>query len=418
MLKLFDMKKVLIADNHPLFREFLKQKLSEDQVEVILTQENRDTYTKMITAFPNLIILDMNDDNAVEMAFLEKKGDDSNAVNIPVIITGPSQERANIAALAKYGVIKYFEKPIQFDIFFDAIGNVLHNPLSMDTSPCVLDLHRNGNIIFIELALGLNRDKIALLQYKLTEMINQEGIDYPKVIIMLSNLELSFVDGYNLEFLIDNVIACPKVHNKNVKILSLSPFVRELLAGHQNYAEIETSTNLSRILNSLVDTTITSSVSDLITDKILSSYDDNSGLVDTRFSTDSNGKVAGKDGTVLNLAIIDSNQQSLGMTQLIFNEIGATTKGFTNSQDFIKDYAPDKYNLIILDVILADQTGLSLLQYLQKQHNNTPVLVYSPSLQKDIVVKVLSLGARSYLVKPQKQTVLIQKALNLLNGLE
>lgn len=413
------MKRVLIADNHPLFREFLKQKLSEDQIEVILTQENRDTYTKMITSYPSLIILDMDEDNAEEMAFLEKKGDDSNAVNIPVIITGPTQERANIAALAKYGVIKYFEKPIQFDIFFDAIGNVLHNSLSMDTTPCVLDLHRNGNIIFIELALGLNRDKIALLQYKLTEMIHQEGIEYPKIIIMLTNLELSFVDGYNLEFLIDNVIACPKVHNKNVKILSLSPFVKELLAGHQQYAEIEMSTNLSRILNSLVDTSITSSVSDLITDKILSpSYGDLSGLVETRFSSDSNGGSTGKDGTVLHIAIIDSNPQSLGMTQLIFNEIGATTTGFSNGQEFIKDYTPEKYNLIILDVLLQDQTGLSVLQYLQRQHNTAPVLVYSQSLQKDIVVKVLSLGARSYLVKPQKQTVLIQKALNLLNGIE
>lgn len=411
------MKKVLIADNHPLFREFLRQKLSEDQIEVILTQENRDTYTKMITAFPSLIILDMDDDNAEEMAFLEKKGDDSNAVNIPVIITGPTQEKANIAALAKYGVIKYFEKPIQFDIFFDAIGNVLHNSLSMDTTPCVLDLHRNGNIIFVELALGLNRDKISLLQYKLTEMIEQEGIDYPKIIIMLTNLELSFVDGYNLEFLIDNVIACPKVHNKNVKILSLSPFVKDLLAGHQQYTEIEMSTNLSRILNSLVDTSITSSVSDLITDKILSpSYGDLSGLVETRFSSDTNGK--GKDGTVLHIAIIDSNQQSLGMTQLIFNEIGATTTGFKTGQEFINSYTPEKYNLIILDVLLTDNTGLSVLQFLQRQHNTAPVLVYSQSLQKDIVVKVLSLGARSYLLKPQKQTVLIQKALNLLNGIE
>ena len=57
-----------------------------------------------------------------------------------------------IAALAKYGVIKYFAKPIQFDIFFEAIGKILNNQLSLDTTPCVLDLHRNGNIIFIEIA--------------------------------------------------------------------------------------------------------------------------------------------------------------------------------------------------------------------------------------------------------------------------
>ena len=104
------MKKVLIADSHPLFRDFLKQKLSEDQIEVLTTQENRDVYAKMITALPNLIILDMDDDNSYEMEFLEKKMKDSNTINIPVIVTGPKRDRSAIAAMAKYGVIKYFEK--------------------------------------------------------------------------------------------------------------------------------------------------------------------------------------------------------------------------------------------------------------------------------------------------------------------
>ena len=115
------MKKVLIADSHPLFRDFLKQKLSEDQIEVITTQENRDIYTKVITSLPNLIILDMEDDNSVEMEFLEKKMHDTNYADIPVIITGPKQDRANIAAYAKYGVIKYFEKPVQFDMFLSLL---------------------------------------------------------------------------------------------------------------------------------------------------------------------------------------------------------------------------------------------------------------------------------------------------------
>ena len=109
------MKKVLIADSHPLFRDFLKQKLSEDQIEVITTQENRDIYTKVLGTLPNLIILDMEEDNAMEMEFLEKKIQDSNCADIPVIITGPKQDRSNIAAYAKYGVIKYFEKPVNWN---------------------------------------------------------------------------------------------------------------------------------------------------------------------------------------------------------------------------------------------------------------------------------------------------------------
>ena len=411
------MKKVLIADKHTLFREFLTTKLEEDQIEVILTQENRDTYTKMITVLPNLIILDMEDDSQEEMEFLERKIENFNTINIPVVVTGPSQDKSNLAALAKYGVVKYFAKPIQFDIFFDSIGKILHTPLSIDTTPCVLDLHRNGNLIFIELAHGLNREKMVLLQYKLSEMIEREEIDNPKIVIMLTNLELSFIDGYNIEFLIDNVLACPKVHNKNVKILSLSPFVKELLSGHPQYADIEMANQLPRLLTSLVDTTITSSVSDLITDKILTQsneFGDDSGTVDTRFSYEAGGSL--DDGTVLNVAIIDADAKFAEQTKQIYESISANVTVYNSGKVFCDSYIQDKFNLVILDVLMPDNSGIQVLQFLHQRSNTPDVIVYSANIQRDSIVKVLSLGAKHYLVKPQKPNVLIQKSLATIKG--
>ena len=363
----------------------------------------------------------MSEDRVEEMAFLEKKINDPNTANIPVIITGPTAEKSSIASLAKYGVIKYFAKPIQFDVFFEAIGHVLHNPLSMDTTPSVLDLHRNNSIIFIELAVGLNREKIALLQYKLTEMIETEEIESPKILIMLTNLELTFVDGFNLEYLLDNILACPKVHNKYVKILSLSPFLKEFLEGHEAYNGIEMSNNLPKVLNSLIDTTITSSVSDLITDRILtSSYiDEDSSSVETRFFSDTNSDpeaLKANDGTVLNIAIIDSDLQSLAMSKQAFENFGANCSVFQNGKAFMDSYAPEKYNLIILDVILVDNMGLNILNSLKNRYDAPPVIVYTQSLQRDWVVKILSSGAKSYLVKPLKPQVLVQKSLALLKG--
>ena len=415
------MKKVLIIDSHQLFRDFLKQKLAVDQIEVTLTQENRDSYPKMLTLLPNLVILDMGEDRVEEMAFLEKKLGDPNTASIPTIITGPSAEKSSIAALAKYGVIKYFAKPIQFDVFFEAIGKVLHNPLSMDTTPSVLDLHRNNSIIFIELAVGLNREKLALLQYKLTEMIETEEIESPKILIMLTNLDLTFVDGYNLEFLLDNVLACPKVHTKHVKILSLSPFLKDFLEGHEAYNGIEMSNNLPKVLNSLIDTTITSSVSDLITDRILtSSYlDEDSSSVETRFFSDTNSDpeaLKQADGTVLNIAIIDADLKSLAMSKTAFEGYGANVSAYNSGQSFIADYKAEKFNLVVLDVVLPDNTGLNVLNQLRREYNSPPVIVYSPPLQREWVVKILQSGAKTYIVKPQKPNVLVQKSLSLLKG--
>lgn len=416
------MKKVLIIDSHPLFRDFLKQKLSLDQIEVTVSQQNRDGYTKMISTLPNLVILDMNETNENEMDFLEKKASDINTLNIPVIITGPNKTRTDIASLAKYGVIKYFAKPIQFDIFFDAISKVLKIPLSMDYTPSVLDLHHNGNIIFIEFAQGLNREKLALLQYKLSEMIEHEQIESPKIIIMFTNLDLSFVDGFNIEFLIDNVMACPKVHTKYIKILSTNSFISELIEGHPNYAGIEVSDNLTKVVNSLIDTTYASNVSDLITDRVLTSSaisDEETSSVENRFYSDlssSNPIGTEKDGTVLNVAIIDSDTQNLMLTRTVFETVGSNCTQYTTGEDFLKDYSKGKFNLIIIDVMLSDSKGFDILQQLHDDNDPTPIIVYSQTLQKDVVVKVLSLGAKSYLVKPQKPNLLLHKCLSYLQG--
>ena len=414
------MKKVLISDNYPLFRDFLKQKLSEEQIEIITTQENRDLYTKLITNLPNLLILDLSDDDSLDMEFLQKKLSDSNTANIPIIITGPQKDRSAIASLAKYGVIKYFEKPVQFDLLFKSIGNTIHTPIPIDTTPCVLDLHRNNKVIFIELALGLNREKLSLMRFKLSEMIESEKIENPKIVIMLTNLELSFVDGYNLEFLIDNVLSCPRVHNKNVKILSISPFVKELLDGHPDYSEIEMSNNLSRVLNDLVDTSLSTNIPDIITSQILTKTDiekmDKDSMA-TRFSSDSIDKSIKKNtGTVLNVAIIDSDESTLEISKNSFEQVGAICQCFTKGKQFIENYAEGKFDLIVLDVLLEDKTGLSLLQVLQKRPHSPPVIVYSQSLQKEIVVKVLSIGAKSYIVKPQKPNILVKKALAVLKN--
>ena len=415
------MKKVLIIDSHQLFRDFLKQKLADDQLEVILTQENRDSYTKLINILPNLVILDMNEYHEEEMEFLEKKISDANTASIPVIVTGPEMNKASIASLAKYGVIRYFSKPIQFDIFFEAIGKKLQIPLSIDMTPCVLDIHRNNNIVFIELALGMNREKIALLQYKLTEMIEQEQIESPKVIIMLTNLSLSFVDGFNLEFLIDNVLACPKIHNKNVKILSLSPFVHELIEGHKTYENIEVSDNLHKLLNSLMDTSFSTDVFDVLADRILmpsTEFEIDTSSVETRFYSDnsSENSASKNDGTVVHVALIDSYLQSLAYEKTSFEAMGAKCTAFNSGNKFLTDYESDKFDLILLDILVSDGSGFNVLQKMKNRYDAPPVVVYSQSPQKDFMVKVLTAGARNYLIKPLKPGQLVHKCLSVLKA--
>ena len=178
------------------------------------------------------------------------------------------------------------------------------------------------------------------------------------------------------------------------------------------------TSNLSRVLNDLVDTSVTSDISDLITNRFLTpSYEaEDTASIATRFSSDGfeDSAVSKQTGTVLTIAIIDSDEASLELTKNYFEQAGATCFTFTKGQEFLTAYEDGKFDLIILDVLLNDQTGLSLLQRLHSTPHSPPVVVYTQSLQKDIIVKVLSAGAASFLVKPQKPNVLIQKCLSIL----
>ena len=214
------MKKVLIIDAPPLFREFLKEKLHAEKIDVDIAQGNRDAFTKLLSSLPDLVIVNSPDNFDDLLDFLDKKRADPNASKIPTILTGPVLEVEQLRLLPKYNVIKYFNKPVKFDIFFESIGRLLRTNFPLDTTPCILELHLNDNIIFVEIAQGLNRDKLALLKYRISEMIDDNHLNSPKLVLMMTDLSLSFVDGANLEFLLDNIIAdsrLQKVKHKSIE---------------------------------------------------------------------------------------------------------------------------------------------------------------------------------------------------------
>lgn len=435
------MKNVLIIDAPPMFREFLKNKLSEEKVNVIITQEKRDALIKITSVLPDLVIIDINDfdDPDSIMELFQKIKANPNASRIPTIATGPKMDKNIIGTYAKLGIHKYFIKPIKFDIFFESIGRILHTAFSMDSTPCVLDIHRNNDIIFIEIAQGLNREKLSLLKYKLSEIIENNEIEVPKIILMMTNLELSFVDGLNLELLIDNILSNTKVHTKNVKVLSFSTFTQQLIDGHPQYDGIEVATDISQVLNYFVESSNTSRVSDLIADRILSTSDlDSDGSIEMRFSSDATeamsdaqpesteekdtsvpGKTqdtTGSSATDETIAIIDDDQITLKLCYAGFTQAGYKVDLFSSGIDFLANMSKKRYKAIILDILMPGVSGFDTLKRLQGLANKPPIVIYSQAIRKDIVLQALSLGAKSFIAKPQKPEVLVSKVQEILSS--
>ncbi|MCI1209473.1 MAG: response regulator [Treponema sp.] len=413
------MKQVLIIDASPLFREFLKEKLTAERVGVEIVHGRRDAFTKLISLLPDLVILDINEDFDDLIDFLQKKQKDPNAKSIPMIIAGPLIAREKVATLGQFNVVKYFTKPIKFDIFFESIGRILRAGFSIDVTPCMLEIHLNHNIIFIEIAQGLNREKIALLKYKLSEIIDTKRLENPKIILMMTDLSLSFIDCSNLELLFDNIIADERIQKKNVKVLSLDKFTRDIIAGHPQYTGIEVVTNLSHVLNSLIDSDPSATVTDMISDRILASSetDADQGSVEMRFYSDSG--VINKDedhGTMLTVAIVDDDAVIRSMLKAAFATIGAECKLFDSGSEFISANNKFRYDLIILDIYMPGISGFEILKKLHQNPDSPPVIIYSQATQRQAVIQALSMGAKSYLVKPQKPEAIINKAIEVLHA--
>lgn len=414
------MKLVLLIDASPMFREFLKGKLLAEQVNVETAVGNRDAYTKMITTLPDLVIIDVQENMDNLQEFLAKKCDDPNAKKIPIIISGPQVPRTQVATLAKFAVVKYFTKPIKFDVFFESIGKILHTNFAMDTTPSILEMHVNGSIIFMEIAQGLNREKLFLVKYKLNELIENNNIHEPKLVIMMTNLKLTFIDGSNLELLFDNIIATEKIKLKNIKILSFDQFTRELIDGHPQYSGIEIADNLNDVLNSLVDRTRAVNMGELISAKILTSdsKSNQDGSLEMRFQQDALEKLEDIEeiGNVLKIAVIDDDLIIRKLVENAFKQAGVETELFASGLEFVKSLDTKEFDLIILDIFIPDMNGLDILRTIQSKQITTPVIIYSQATQKDAVIKALSLGAKSYLVKPLKPEVLVTKAMETIHS--
>lgn len=413
------MRKVLIIDAPPLFREFLKEKLSAEKIEVEMAQGDRDAFTKLLSIMPDLLIVNAPDNFDDLLNFLDKKKADPNAHRIPVILTGPVLEKDQLSKLPSYYVIKYFNKPVKFDIFFESIGRILRTNFSLDTTPCILELHINDNIIFVEIAQGLNREKLALLKYRLTEMIDDNRLTNPKLVLMMTDLSLNFVDGANLEYLLDNIIADSRILPRNVKVLSLDSFTKELIQGHNEYEGIEVVENLSSILNSLVDSGTAHSVADVISEKILTATEDVSeGSVQMKFHSEV-GIMEEQDAKIdkkMSIALVDDDPLTLKLLKASFENIGLLVDCFSSGTEFLGKTNRHAYDLVILDIYMPGLSGFDILNHLHARKYEAPVIIYSNVTTKESIVQAMSMGAKAFLIKPQKPETIIQKSFEIINA--
>ena len=159
------MKKILVVDESPLFRNFLKQKLEDYGFSVALAVNGLDGSVKLRQEIPDLLILDYYLSRHSSVELLQKKMQDPNTANVPVIMVSSKIDRDRVMQIAKFGVRKFFTKPIKVDALLKTVADHLQVTLDFDNTPCIIEAHFNDDILFVELAEGLNKEKVELLRF-------------------------------------------------------------------------------------------------------------------------------------------------------------------------------------------------------------------------------------------------------------
>ncbi|MFQ3546953.1 MAG: response regulator, partial [Termitinemataceae bacterium] len=112
------MKQVVIIDESPLFREYLRIKLSNHGIDVGVAINGLDGIAKIRNTLPDLVIIDYHLSRQSCLEVLKEKKKNPNTAGIPVIVTAQKLDQKKIIELVQYNVKKVFAKPIKIDALF------------------------------------------------------------------------------------------------------------------------------------------------------------------------------------------------------------------------------------------------------------------------------------------------------------
>jgi two-component system, chemotaxis family, chemotaxis protein CheY len=100
------------------------------------------------------------------------------------------------------------------------------------------------------------------------------------------------------------------------------------------------------------------------------------------------------------------------LTDAGYNVVGEASDGETAIR-MAQETNPD---LVTLDLILPDNTGLDVLKGIRKDNPNMKVIIVSAVGQEAIVNEAIQSGARAYIVKPFAEEKVLEIVSSVVNG--
>jgi len=81
------------------------------------------------------------------------------------------------------------------------------------------------------------------------------------------------------------------------------------------------------------------------------------------------------------------------------NNSGFEAKAVNDGEEALAELAKNKYDLLLLDLMMPKKDGFDVLTELKEKKNNIPVIVSTNLSQESDIAKVKKLGAKDFFVK-------------------
>jgi two-component system alkaline phosphatase synthesis response regulator PhoP len=95
------------------------------------------------------------------------------------------------------------------------------------------------------------------------------------------------------------------------------------------------------------------------------------------------------------------DDQAIGyVIEKTIEHAGLTGKGFQLAEAFMLAFEKEKPDMILLDLMLPDRSGMDLLRWIRKTDQTTPIMVVSALQSEMDKVMALDHGADDYMTKP------------------
>jgi DNA-binding response OmpR family regulator len=117
--------KILVVDDEPQLRHFIRMRLEANKFKVILASDGIEGLKKTQEEKPDLILLDILMPNLDGFGMLRKLKEDDKTKSIPVIILTAQDKPQNISRALEIGANDYMAKPFESKIMLEKIRKLL-----------------------------------------------------------------------------------------------------------------------------------------------------------------------------------------------------------------------------------------------------------------------------------------------------